>query len=832
MVNYFDVYMAGLRLNTIAEIDRIEGGDLEKYSTLEDYLDEISDFKKSKVNKLPFVNQERVLDKVVSRLSTSYPHTVLVGEPGIGKTLTLDFLVDIFEGKKDIDNYSEFLDKKTVNTIKIIKDDLKRKEYPDTYLFLPQFDDLSHIRPFTYREFESEQFDEDFTASIDFMNKINNYVSKYAYNKRELLNSEYDDILGRFKSDKVHLDFVSGIEKKVKSFNSDPLISDNILKWMNDFLVYFKSEKKEVNDNLISILDSMKTYDSLLKDRKKQEGLEDNSSFLPPLEDFLEMSPDTINTPDDISVDLQGLRKEMAFMIRVGQHNYEISDLLEDNILEIKSKSVVSKLGNLKSDSYLGIFDAVSDMNPPHMSVYGLGEFFSGPLIYIKDGFKNFLSYFANNGDDTSSKERFLDWLQTGKFELSNDGIKYSFNIPKLIIGSDNEDPFEFPDGLMAVKREDGLESRIKKIDVESVAQSTKKTRAGTLKVIYDQLNHYNNEHGTDIEFSDDVVNYLLHQNHITSNLISLKYRDLENLIKDISTYAQSMAISNVSIEDVKKKKLANLSSVYFIHSDNKFDDLEGYLVDPQRMSGVVNGLAAFASDNIGGTCVKVSSNLIYDHLAVGPEGRFKFEDIRSQMMEETTHKGFSLSKNYLINYLSELDPRLLKSDLGWYVSTQFHKDWGKGGGPSASTVITASIISAMSGTKIDKNRFTTGTLEPNGIIGEIGGEYQKATVPYRFKQLSGSNDEFYFLLPSANVKGFRKELIADPLNLDKNINIVPIRTFAQAYELLSTPKIDNYTLDNSHVLGTKRLEEDLGKIERNLYDHYLKGKSKKFLFF
>lgn len=814
--------MSGIKIQTLEEYDKLNNNftNISEKTTLENYLNEIQNFKKTRRNSLPFVNQNKVLDSIVSRLATSYPYTVLVGEPGIGKTLTLDFLVDIFEGRKKLVDYSKDISSKTFNTIEMLNKQLEDNSYPDTYLFLPQFDDLTNIRPFTYsteKLSESNRFDEDFEETGNFISNLKDYFKRFTLNNIDLIRFDYDKKKGRFKSNKIYEEFIIGLEEIRSKMNLD-LISSDINNWVDNTINYFTKEKSEFNDNIISIFDSILKYQKLLIDNSSNNSLDS-------LEDFLEKSVEEISTPDSISTNLAGIRKEMNYMVQVSNFKYDIDNLLIDNILEIKTKSKVSKLGNLKDSSYIGIFDGISDLNPPHMSVFQLGSMFSGPLIYIKDDFKNFIDYFSKNKDDTSSKERFLDWLQTGKFVFSNDGIKYTFDLPKLIIGSDNSNPFEFSDGLMSVKREEGLESRIKMIEVESYAQSNNETRAGTLKVIYDTLDKYNKEHSTNITFDDKVVSYLLNSTTIKKDVaISLKYRDLENTIKELSLYAQSGDLKNLSLKELKLKKKDDLKSTYFMYTDLDFFDLDGITYSDAKNVGFVNGLAIF-DETIAGAARDFRSNLVFERLPIALNGgsRFINKDIESKLREETAFKGFELSKEFLTNYLSKIDKGLLSEKLGWYVSTQVSGDWGKGGGPSASTAITASIISALSGTGVYKNRFITGTLNPtNQTVGAIGGVYQKGTVAYRYKELSKSDEDFYFMFPSSNLEELRKELLVDPLGLENSINMIPVRTFAQAYELLTNPNITLDVLENSHTLGSKRLENDLIKIENNLKDFYM----------
>ena len=322
-------------------------------------------------------------------------------------------------------------------------------------------------------------------------------------------------------------------------------------------------------------------------------------------------------------------------------------------------------------------------------------------------------------------------------------------------------------------------------------------------------------------------VNYFLNSMILSKNLMSVKYRDFTKYVDEICNYAK-FKNTNINLELLTQIIKDDLSEETYSMTDEDYLGINGYEFMPEKQIGLANGLAV---TNLGsGVMAGIKSNIIYDKLNINSGDRFHLVDILSGMGDETIFKGFILAKNYVKNYLSQINEKdLLSGEFGWEVFTQFYKNLGKIGGNSASTAIAASMISSMSKTPIYKSRFITGTLEPNGEIGEIGGVYEKGSVPARFNHLSENKNKYTFLFPLSNLQDLNKELVLDPFDLKSKIEMIPVKTFSQVYELLTNPNIDNKIISNSQTLGDKRLENDLIKIEKNLKSFY---KPNKFFFF
>lgn len=605
--------------------------------------------------------------------------------------------------------------------------------------------------------------------------------------------------------DQSTYDYISSNIKKISnSIRDKSEIDKNLLKWIDNVEKFFSTNKKSLDDMLNNYLNDIYTDINLGENKNKEN---------PIIKLFF---------ADKTYFPLSTIFSPMAFY----GTNYE--------------KVTAKNLENFNPNkSFFNFRSNENTSNPnetivyaPHTKIQGLGDFFKADILYFKDSFKDVIKKIAMparfEGEKPDNfKEKFLEFLQTNNFTYNFESANYEIYSPKMILAAGNEDAFNLiEDGYKEV-REEGLEARINQVYVPDMVDNTKKTRDGTLEVIYSTIHKYNKDNNTDIDLDIDSVNYLLNTMILSPNLISVKYRDFTKSLENICNFAKFKS-SDIDLELIKSMRKEDLTHDIYSVTDYDLQDIDGYNFIEDKKFGTVNGLAV--TNGGTGVILRANSNIIYDKLPINND-RFNLVDMQSGMVDETTFKGFILAENYVKNYLSKIeDKELLEGKYGWKIFTQFHKNTGKIGGNSASTAIAASIISSLSQTPTFKKRFITGTLEPDGIVGAIGGVYEKGTVPARYKQLSNDNDKYSYMFPLANLQELNRELIVDPFELKSLIEMVPVKTFEQAYALLTTPVIDDYVLSNSHQLGSSILKDDLKKIETNLKQFYTP--KKKFFFF
>jgi uncharacterized protein len=135
-------------------------------------------------------------------------------------------------------------------------------------------------------------------------------------------------------------------------------------------------------------------------------------------------------------------------------------------------------------------------------------------------------------------------------------------------------------------------------------------------------------------------------------------------------------------------------------------------------------------------------------------------------------------------------------------------------GGPSAGAAFTATTMAALQGTQINNDVFVTGTINPAGSIGYVGGIYEKVVA-------AKDNGAKIVLVP----KG--QELVAVPgenksVNLtivalqDWNMQVIPVEDITDAYKYLTGFKINRSVVNNEDV-ASEKLNSALKKMSEGL---------------
>ena len=104
-------------------------------------------------------------------------------------------------------------------------------------------------------------------------------------------------------------------------------------------------------------------------------------------------------------------------------------------------------------------------------------------------------------------------------------------------------------------------------------------------------------------------------------------------------------------------------------------------------------------------------------------------------------------------------------------------------GGPSAGGAITAATIAAVEGKKVRKDVVMTGTIEPDGSIGEISGVLEKATA-------AGESNLSLFLVPEGQSLLTYYEKKVEERRIGSFV-------FTRVYYVPKTLDLNNYTMDN-----------------------------------
>lgn len=592
-------------------------------------------------------------------------------------------------------------------------------------------------------------------------------------------------------------EILNKIEKIHKNYRTTNC-SQKLSQWIDSTVNYFKENPHIIQGALTNIIEEY-------SEKLQIDELIDFS------EDF-DYEPKKHTIPD--------------FEIRHGRFILPIQTILRPNYLGDPTKAntriTATKIRQVKNKEHIfGSFDEYlnSDTeNAPHRLVRDLGSFFESGILLFDDSFSSFIEGIVEgNEEDGSQREQFLEFLQTGNITITHQGINYEFEAPRMILGCDNNDPFITINGIFP-QDETGFRGRIQTINVPCYAQNTKETRFGTLEILYKTIDEYNKNHNTNLTVSNNAANLLLQSNLIGENYISLEYRDFEKEIQDICNFATENNKQEVNSKLLKQRNNENKEDNYFGFIDIEDKDF-GYFDQPQKEVGRVHGLSVIQMDSelIPGGIVRINSYTRKKLSSEKNEPYFVLLDEKSELIDKTAFKGFSLVEDYIKFIFQEanLNPAQLKKIEEYQLKTQFIGNWHGMGGPSASLAITLSNISALTQIPVYKNRFFTGTLEPNGIVERIGGAYEKALTPLGLQELNLDQEPKYFIYPAKNFIELQSRIGQDPFNLEEKIACLPVTTFGQAFYLATQGSI--ITLDmwqNSNKKGEELMQNIYEKIK------------------
>lgn len=630
-------------------------------------------------------------------------------------------------------------------------------------------------------------------------------------------------------------DIIGAIERVGEEYSSKDC-SGQLKEWISGTVSYFRDNKSILEERirLMGIeLDEI--------ERKKRDVFE--RLLKVPSGDKGDKKKSEVKSRAELLEELYG---GISLMIPHGRSDlFNIRDILNPNEListRSSSTSSVVPLSSYDTEDLVGEIDDDDDV-PPHLRLRSLGDLFGGSILFIRDDLGSLVEYIADEssaGDRTGvlTMDNVLEWLQTGDLVVTSSGVQYQFHMPKFLLSSSNDDPF-ITQGSIDYIRHEGLADRITTVSVPESINNDRETREGTLKVIYGALDRFNEAHeGSDVRLEVDAANILLTSSLRGRARVDLAYRDLERTIFEIAGYARAHGSSNISRDLISRRIREEMGPNFYANIEEDFFAGNGYSTYPESSPGVGSALAVWPDGT--GESTRVKASLVARLWEQGDEEQPFFyvdaQDNTPGMLDETAKKAFKLSTDYLedllVMGLSEedgheavagIDRKYLDSKL-WRLSLQKPENWGGMGGPSSSALITVTMLSALSGREMYKNRFMTGTIESAGGVGIIGGIQGKASAPYRIKQLEreimGRKDpKTYLIFPEGNLYDLNVALEVDPLGMKDDLEAIAVGTFEAAYYLATAPEEDMIPENwaRAHELGRQYIAEDLRAAERRI---------------
>ena len=169
------------------------------------FSEDVKKFKKNKnkhqKEKLPFENQEKTFKQIARVFSSQYPYVVLVGEPGIGKSMILNYVSDVLTGKKTLEDLKK-VQPETVPLFKKIINKVNKYERL-SYLTLPNLQDPLNVNLIPYSN-EEKMYDDQHIADC-FCDDVCNYVSEFvSENPRDIKFTFNEKQMKSFFKENIH----------------------------------------------------------------------------------------------------------------------------------------------------------------------------------------------------------------------------------------------------------------------------------------------------------------------------------------------------------------------------------------------------------------------------------------------------------------------------------------------------------------------------------------------------------------------------------------------------------------------------------------------------
>ncbi len=601
---------------------------------------------------------------------------------------------------------------------------------------------------------------------------------------------------------------VSGVSEIVGYYGNHEC-SDELKRWMASVGQFFSKERYIVTATLESMLAEI--------EEKERKGLLEVNTMA----DEAKRGKRAKKQVNDGNNKKQELYAGIRFWLPHGVMNVFVEQILNPHYLSNIGRSTGYTETNMDGASVEGVFGSFSHLTqdmPPHRALVSLGKFFRGGILVFRDTFGDFVQLMAEH-KEASMRQRFLEYLQTGVLAIANEGVSFTLESPKILLGSDNGDPFmtlyhDVP------RDETGFRSRISVVNVPSFAPNTGEARYGTLEVIVRAMNDTRTDGPAQgrLVIDPEVMHALLCSQLAGQGLVSLRYRDLWQLVQNTAGHATQKGYPRVSMAVVREMMREKFPPTFLFYVEEERTRHAGYFSESDR-SGMVNGVSVGYNEN----GFFVARMPVQAYVTVGRNrndkavSAFQHVDISSGLAGEgTVMKGFELAADYMRMLLEKISPKW-KEEYDWVVKTQYAGNWSLVGGASASAATVVAQLSALAGDTVYKNRFVTGTLNPaDGSIGPVGAVYLKSAVPNRLAELAlerGGDGLMYMLLPAQNVEHLSREMLFDPFGVAGRVVCLPVDDIAQLYYLATCGQ--NVTRHQWADLGRLAAENFEGVRER-----------------
>ena len=156
--------------------------DLTRFSQPQDFEAEIRRFRKEKKSDaFPIENQDAMVRNVLKGLTGRRPNVVMVGEPGVGKSTTLDFIVKVLTGEVQLEGIKRHLPEDVGPLLQQVAKKLATYEHRH-YLFVPNLAHPLNVTPLSYTD--AGELKRDADIAQDFGEQVARYLLDYPTTNR------------------------------------------------------------------------------------------------------------------------------------------------------------------------------------------------------------------------------------------------------------------------------------------------------------------------------------------------------------------------------------------------------------------------------------------------------------------------------------------------------------------------------------------------------------------------------------------------------------------------------------------------------------------------
>jgi len=636
------------------------------------------------------------------------------------------------------------------------------------------------------------------------------------------LKQEYDSASKLYKKDKGLVQYYHALAKLKASASPDLKLSKDSLEWCNKNLEQILDTYKDTtHPALYGWMNSVVRY--------FRENAETVSRQI--LECYMEARGERVIKRDNKSISIT-LSHPFAdveseeFTLPHGGNNMYLKFILDPKqVLLSKAGEICvkfptsfnkedmwGKIGKPDSNNNDDDDSDDDDDSPPHRK-FTPGYLMGSSMVVLVDNMQGFFKALLGSEvqDAAARRQAILTFVEEGKLMIEDKGTTFAIHSPTMIVGCDNENPFVKFHGTYAdiYETDESMRSRFTVYELNEFAQNSPRARKETIGVINTAVNDFNAKHKLNLRLSPKVTDQLLIE-WSWPDLLNLDYRRLRARVMELLGFARMKGDNICSLEHLIEDEKENEPKWIHHFVDNKIYDM--IKNPPEKAVGEVNGvhLYDFGSRHMPGEVSTIRSAVIVDTPSSTGKN-FQQYNIDAKLTDKTAIKGFNEAVDFV--------KRQIGSPVRFISKTTFHRDF-EVAGDSASLAHAVAICSALSETPIYSKTVYTGNLSFfDGTVGPIGGVYNKARTVWRANQMlnKDKNKRMRFVFPVENYRELTEMLKTSSYPIEKEIDLIPVNTFAEAFYLGATnTKINTETLpQKANTLWDKTLEQIKANVKR-----------------